>query len=119
MSAHDSDACLAAFLTARLDEWEATVLRATESRPLPTTAVELGDMGIPPWMAEHILRTAPGATLAHIDAKRGVVAAWRLLRDVASSPEEWAWLDGLAEAMTHLAAPWSDHPEYRKEWSPR
>lgn len=120
MSAHDSDAQLADFLVNRLAEAERVALRASDTvGRLPTTAVELGDMGIPPWIAEHILSNLPGAVLARIDATKAVVAAWHLLRDVATTDEEWAWLDGLAEAMGHLAAPWREHPDYRTEWTPR
>lgn len=66
--------------------------------------------------------------LAECKAKRGLVGAYRSAMSAVNRPEwrrdtEYAYqLNGLQHgywrAMMHVAGPYADHRDYRKEWRP-
>lgn len=84
---------LTEFVTARLDEDEAAVKRYG--------------------LGEHSQRS--------VDTKRAIVAAYAEVTymDTADPEPEYAYgrAGGLGEAVRHLAAAWSDHPDYWQEWA--
>ena len=122
------------FLRARLDEDEAGAQAATwgpwaasgrwiwaQGRPDAVFGVD-GD----PADVEYIARHDPARALREVEAKRRIVedwegheerTAWALANDLSPAhPDErrtavWA-------VLRHLAAVWSDHPDYRLEWKP-
>jgi hypothetical protein len=110
---------LIAFLTARLDEDEKAAMTAarlagTDWRtngpivvaPLrETTAWEIGEVS--PFVARH----DPARALCEVEAKRAILAEYEAMDDEGL-------YHGLSRAIVHLAAVWSDHPDYRREWAP-
>ena len=80
---------------------------------------------------EHIARHDPARVLAECEAKRQVVHEWQTFGKLAdpsvqpSTDEEFrvhaaaiGIRQGLARALSHLALPCADHPDYRQEWKP-
>ena len=81
--------------------------------------------------ARHIARHDPARVLAECEAKRQVVHEWQTFGKLAdpsvqpSTDEEFrvraaavGIRQGLARALSHLALPCADHPDYRQEWKP-
>ena len=83
--------------------------------------------------ARHIARHDPARVLREIAAKRAIVAAHHpetpskyghdVLRCAVCQTERGVWAeDRHADpwpclTLRHLAAVWSDHPDYRAEWA--
>jgi len=124
---------LAAFITARLDEDEAMAKLAAreggtwtqddpERRPGAISSAGgqvVYDEGAPDeYQAAHIARHDPARVLREVAAKRAMVAD--------HGPSEVApdacrrCKGGMAfpcRTIRHLAAAWSDHPDYRAGWA--
>ena len=118
---------LVEFLTARLDEDEATALAADKSRWLGTSdklvSFEVKDaegawetVG---WVSTdtrdneyHIARWDPVRVLAEVAAKRQVLAAY----EAASAPFMADKRAGLWVAVKALATAYSDHPDFAAAW---
>lgn len=61
----------------------------------------------------------PARVLADVAAKRAIVDEWaRLVFDDREPPWGTGWREGLGFALRHLAAVYSEHPDYRQEWAP-
>jgi hypothetical protein len=104
---------LAAFVTARLDEDEA-IAKAALDNALGIEGELAQQAG--PCVGEtgyaHIARHDPARVLRQVEAVRALLAAYQPSgQGVAYTLEA-----GLEFALGHLAAAWSDHPEYRAEW---
>jgi Family of unknown function (DUF6221) len=128
---------LIAFATARLDEYEAAAKAAASvagpgwhhghfdhmgSRP---TAMIFSAAGSPladmlhyddEEMAPFIVRHDPARVLREVEAKRAIVS-----RCAEAIRDQGIWgEDGQAalaeDVLRHLAAIYSDHPDYRQEW---
>jgi hypothetical protein len=135
---------LIAFLTARLDEDAATALACLDinervkvrrglTPPRWLTSPDSSDItdaaGIlrvrHTWVreGEHIARHDPARTLREVEADRKLLTAYdEVSRYDTDEPEpEFAHgrAVGLGEAVRMRAERFSDHPEYRTEWSPR
>lgn len=69
--------------------------------------------------AEHIVRHDPARVLREVAYKRRIFARHAPVVDGTQS--SWAWFQGSEsaseEALRELAMVWSDHPDYRTEWS--
>ena len=81
--------------------------------------------------AEFIARHDPARALAECEAKRQVVHEWQTFGKLAdpsvqpSTDEEFCVRaaavgirQGLARALSHLATPYADHPDYDEAWRP-
>jgi hypothetical protein len=80
----------------------------------------------------HISRHDPARVLREVAAKRAIVAAYEEAaehpydlpagvhdgRDQDEQMRDEAVLGAMEDVARHLAAVWSDHPDYRAEWSP-
>lgn len=71
-----------------------------------------GDVYPATYDAEHIVRHDPSRVLREVAAKRKAIATHR-----------WHGPDGCEEdrfcpLLTAMASVWSDHPDFRQEWSP-
>lgn len=115
---------IVAFITARLDEDELAALAA----PGPQWDGGDGYLGVVDgqdlvWgnhtegyidaeASTHIARHDPARVLRDVEAKRSMLG--HLEAEVADDETDVAarWLLG------HLAAPYSDHPDFREEWRP-
>ena len=95
---------LTEFMTARLDEDEARLKRG---QPVP-------------WTTDMTKRA-----YREVEAKRKILAEYTRVVELRKSypegydPNDYHGLDesGLEEAVTHLAVVYSDHPDYREDWS--
>lgn len=72
---------------------------------------------------DHIARHDPARVLADVAAKRAIVDAFVEYRDeLAGAPgaemRDVGRMEGLEEAVRHLAAVYADHPDYDQEWTP-
>jgi hypothetical protein len=133
-----SELSLVEFLTARLDEDEAVAraaggehwywsrVRKDDEEPIildsPSCLVsyEIVNEGY----ADHAARWSPALVLAEVEAKRRIVdecanaAAWAASPD-CDAPLSYSTMAGvLLGALRHLASVYSDHPDYREEWTP-
>lgn len=67
-------------------------------------------------LSRHIARHDPARVLREVAAKRAILAAYAEVSymDIADPEPEFAYgrAVGLGEAMRHLAATWSDHPDF-------
>ncbi len=122
------------FIAARLDEDEATARAATpgpwewdgydreyRSRVSQrvTTGTELGDEvgSAGDRDARHIIRHNPARVLREVTAKRALLADFTdELRD-AERHQDVDMIEAYTRLLGVLAAPYSDHPDYRKEWA--
>lgn len=113
---------LVAFVRARLDEEERDA-RATIGEPwLDVDWAEIDDEPV-----THIRRQDPAATLARVEALRGLVEAhcpegaeypsgpwcercWGMQSD---AHEGWP-----CDVIKGVAAIWRDHPDYQQDWAP-
>ncbi|MFE5332546.1 DUF6221 family protein [Embleya sp. NPDC056575] len=118
---------LVAFLTARLDEDEAETLAASPG-PWSTTAEEDevlaadGERVADAFAlsgrqlratTRHIARHHPARVLRDVAARRALVAA------LAGADPHGAYITGtytVEDALRHLAAVYSDHPDYQEAW---
>jgi hypothetical protein len=92
---------LTAFINARLDEDEAAAKKAIE--------LGAGVWSLAPHF--HTARHSPARVLREVAAKRAILRLY-------DNPKASAHVSGLVLAMVHIAAVWSDHPDYRAEWRP-
>jgi hypothetical protein len=91
-----------------------------------------GPWGIEPEIARHIERFQPARVLREVAAKRAILKQYQAAvsaNEIGTLPgrshsfssriraEDEAALDVLGRAVANLAAVYSDHPDYRKEWS--
>lgn len=123
---------LTAFITARLDEDEAIAKAAANRHWLTddniiTLHPEHDGDGFMSWPtradAQHAANHDPARVLREVAAKRAIVARYE--RGAAGELPEWtagreliqAALAVLRAALSDLASTWSDHPDYRCEWS--
>ena len=107
---------LIAFLSARLDEWER---RARRALPHETGS---RDEGQPPeWVTWRHSGGNSQFGLRQIAAQRAILAAYAEVAhmDVPDLESEFSYgrAVGLGEAVRHLAAVYSNHPDYRQEWA--
>ena len=73
----------------------------------------------------HIARHDPARVLREVEAKRKILAEYTRVVELRKSypegydPNDYHGLyeSGLEEAVTHLAVVYSDHPDYREDWS--
>ena len=126
----------AAFVAARLDEDEAAAKAAT---PGPWHAAGediLSRAGDPYWTgacaanaagadAAHIARHDPARVLREVKAKRAIMAMWEhenMPSVYQPEPEVQELInerrDTIEMVLCEMAAVWSDHPDYRPEWTP-
>lgn len=112
-----------AFLNARLDEDEQVARAATEAAgadwhigfsPDPGTDDELV-YHLGEGARTHLYRHDPARVLCEVKAKRGAVRELNLARKSIAGrglnvPFFITW------TLWHLAAAYSDHPDYRQEW---
>ena len=93
------------FLLARIeeDETRARKLALTDTRPALSLATTINH---------------PERLLAEAQAKRAIVAAWTIAEDGAGNYPtlDAGYAEGLAAAVHHLAAIYSDHPDYNTAW---
>lgn len=72
--------------------------------------------------AEHIARHDPARVLRDIAAKRAIVEMYADKADYDTPDPELEYAVGravgLGEAVRHLAAVWSGHPDYEEAWKP-
>ena len=108
---------LTEFLLARIDEDEAVARAADKSRWFPegkSISFEIhnnvGEWDLVGWVeadtranANHIARHDPAHVLAECQAKRRII-------ERVGNPN-WA-------GFNNLALPYTDHPDYRQEWTP-
>jgi hypothetical protein len=94
---------LIAFLNARLDEDEAAAKAAADPalRWLAAARAILAEHHPTDWMAygDHMCFRC-------------------VLDDEEPHPAGYGWLPYPCPTVRHLAAVWSDHPDYRQEWKP-
>jgi hypothetical protein len=127
---------LVAFITARLDEDEATALDALHPDAVspgvwmtehhgddPPTCHIAEDRAGHYWSvahdvfvpnAEHIARHDPARVLREVAAKRRILAAAAEYSPELEHGDNGEWAFDLV--VRELAAAWSDHPDYRAEW---
>ncbi|WHT21000.1 DUF6221 family protein [Crossiella sp. CA-258035] len=129
---------LVAFVRVRLDEdeqiatdasgaswaepWRGATWHAGETNRIGV----LRDDGIPvcghswPSQMDHIARHDPARALREVAAKRRIVDAVVATWNASCDPTDDFWV-GLAPTQTAtlrlLASCWSDHPDFRQEWS--
>jgi hypothetical protein len=115
------DADLVAFLNARLAEDEEAARRATDG-PWHQAGMSVRGRGRAygtgkedvilvirhtwPQEAAHICRHDPARVLREVAAKRAILSSYTAAPD---------WVG--REDVGHLAAVYSDHPDYREEWA--
>lgn len=115
-----------AFVKARLDE-DVAALGYVEPGPWTSSGPYVGSAAGIIAQARHtetgahIARHDPARVLREVAAKRAIVAAY-------AKADEWVNVSAGAtaayarqimdETLRHLAAVWSDHPDYRQEWAP-
>lgn len=124
---------LVEFLRARLDEDEQIARAATQgdwvwSREfVAPPGYHHRTVGpLEPGDAAFIVAHQPKRVLREIDAKRGIVARYEFACKEAAQPgiseeerETRVQVGGaLQSCVLCLAAPYSDHPDYREEWRP-
>lgn len=73
-------------------------------------------------VADHIARHDPARVLREVAAKRAIVEAYRQSRDILmDNRQTWDLVRAAVGAqrviVTQLAAVWSDHADYRREWA--
>jgi hypothetical protein len=117
------------FLTARLDEDEASARSGLESysgygRDWVETHIDL-DVDNPnsfnafdPAPAVYLRRFTPQRVLADIAAKRAIVRDAQAIYDLIES--EWSEYGNRNyghNLLQHLAVPYADHPDYQQEWA--
>lgn len=127
---------IAAFVRARLTEWEQTARQATEGPWIAEVSGETGHCVIPAdaqstrehvaktqlyaaaFDAEHIAAHDPARVLRQVAAMRAVVD-WHDM-DVAHNRGYAPDTEGgtLLVVLAHLATIWQDHPDYRPGWAP-
>ena len=119
---------LTAFISARLDEDEAIAKAAANRHWLTddniiTLHPEHDGDGYMSWPtradAQHAASHDPARVLREVAAKRAVVGAY-------AKADEWVNVSAGAtagyarqimdETLRHVAAVWSDHPDYKPEW---
>jgi hypothetical protein len=122
-----------AFCQARLDEDEAAA-RACQSpspwcvsdHPAMSSVVDdatgaplIYNEGSPtPEEAAHIARHDPARVLREVAAKRAVLLALYATGRPTTMSEQPSPTASLARlALRHMAAVWSDHPDYKPEWA--
>jgi hypothetical protein len=98
---------LIAFIKARLDEDEANGRHALALWPSTHFTIDPGSLVI----VEFHRRHDPDRDLREIAAKRAILA-------MDDDSEGYAYSVAVSRAIVHLAAAWSDHPDYRAEWAP-
>lgn len=138
---------IVAFLRARLDEDEQLARDACGHDPsgawspvetpaanhkvvddLGYSVVEQYDVESDPWWTvPHIARHDPARVLRGVEAKRRIVDAYVIWLDVPKidpygriqvSAAAQGARGALLGALSALASEWSDHPDYRQEWTP-
>ena len=117
---------LVAFLRARLDEDEAAA--KTGSQPEwksdgPYLGWVTGGIAAQfKWStdAAHAARHDPARVLREVAAKRAILAEYLRLAGIEPDdyPEDPAAVAASERDVRILAAVWSDHPDYRREWAP-
>lgn len=133
----DSLDALVSFLRARMDEhWrgaltagDSSTARTWSARPGrvesadgATVALTSGEGG---WeeraRSDHIVRNDPAQALRALESTRRLIERYELLHaDLVEHPEGEIVLREYAEVVLPLLAlPFSGHPDYRPEWSPR
>ena len=104
--------------------------RSPEGRG-PNPSMVLGAWGYDAWGvsiddedAAHIARHDPARVLREVAAKRTIIEWWQRgdpqPGDPAPSPTYEGWRKSLPgyQLLRQLAAVYSDHPDYRQEWTP-
>ena len=131
---------LVGFIEARLDEDERRARAATPGpweRATGGTETDFNGSGVYVFMdrivadlraakmpnhvadAEHIARHDPARVLRDVEAKRKLLAFLVVLAGETDLGDAWWRLEQSHPApLRLLAAPYSDHPDYRSEWSP-
>lgn len=120
----ESDTALIAFLRDRLldDERQARYARQEyfDHAILPEGQSAVGFLALSEAM--HIVRHDPARVLEEIEAKRSILAIWERMDDAAAEKPSESIYTGACLALRgvarQLAAPFSDHPDYRQEWRP-
>jgi hypothetical protein len=102
---------LVEFLTARLDEDEAAA-RAWLPIGNPDAAAR-----------EHIARHDPARVLREVAAKRAILAGHSTVTgwnwpDQSDGSVQMDYVEALRRTLRHLAAVYSDHPDYDEAWRP-
>lgn len=129
---------IAEFLTARLDEDQATaeaaadrdsgewfmgrkwnVYRAEDVSPEDDEETnELVVYGNVKSQSEHIARYDPARVLAEVAAKRALLKRLEEDADRCTDDAEWRGASfALDKVLEYLAAPYADHPDYDPTWS--
>ena len=121
---------LAAFLAARLDEDEAQPWAVHDVTKCDALLYE-EDMGAA--AHEHVCDCEyPARVLREVAAKRAILAAYEeaaehpydLPQGIHEGRDDWererddSVLGELEDVARHIAAVYSDHPDYRQEWAP-
>ncbi len=120
------------FIAARLDEDEATARAAHDLMDEPWKVYPEGPEEenysggyrvsnggtIAGWVEEakavHIARHDPARVLREVEAKRAILENSIIVMDKYAGG---MYLDFVRETLRHLAAAYSDHPDYNPEWS--
>ncbi len=94
--------------------------------PLPHLVLSADEVS--PQSARHIARHDPARVLREVEAKRAILAAHPRVESLFTecgtcheSEEGWAAtvpVQWPCSTVRHVAAVWSDHPDYRAEWKP-
>lgn len=113
---------LTAFVNARLDEDGATHRHAGEGRiAWLTYRLDNGELSHTTVAADHHdgYWHAGGKLLPEPASVLIVYDQARVLREVAALRwlAAFVYVGGSEKALRHLAAVWSDHPDYRQEWA--
>lgn len=105
------------FLAARLDEDEQAAHAANAEGALAELCGDPISTHYSHAVAEHVIRHHPSRVLREVQAKRAIIEAeqWRVIEE-GGLPERMR-PDVETDVMRLLAAPFSDHPEFRKEWA--
>lgn len=91
-------------------------LRPDETR---RTVAECGGFGARP-VADHIAEWDPARVLREIDAKRKLLAEWKLADAEGKYPDFMGgYSSGLDYAVQLAAVAYADRPGYDPEWAPR
>jgi hypothetical protein len=113
-------AVLVAFIEARLAEDERKAEGLLFAARIPEKKPDFFACGGPAAEAywEHF---EPKRMLGDVEAKRAIVEEYRKARKLMmDNRETWdlvrSAVGALRVTVTHLAAAWSDHPDYRQEW---
>ena len=96
---------LTAFITARLDEDEAAAQACADYDTL--SCADLPGVHM-----------TTARVLREVEAKRAVLNAYVCTDGDSPRDRDRGRWDGLHATVRHLAAVYSDHPDYRQEWKP-